>query len=119
MGMLLTVFLLWLVLALGSLDKHEKFWSIKTIILTVVFAISAVASAVSGASSKSLTDAQEIHEAMRVGLGAAGGLVYCIVYSEKIKGKRFPLAAGLSPLLISIGCLYILSGVVRWLDGLR
>ena len=115
MGMIFFVVVLALVLATGFLEKEDKLWSYKTFIIfvsvSVGFGVAAIAS-----NSSSPTDTERIRGVLKMGLGASIGLVYCILYTDKLRNKKFPMCAGGSVLAIAIGWIFIFFGLVSWLD---
>ena len=116
MGTLLLGVVIWLILVLGFLKKGEKFWSFQTIVITVFITVGSVAAfIVSPDTSKHSTG----RDAAIAGFGAAAGLVYCITDSQKIQEKmRFPLATGLSSLLVDIGGCSIFADLVKWRNSI-
>jgi hypothetical protein len=115
MGTLLIGVVVWLIAVLGSLKKGEKFWSFQTMIITAFLAAGFVAAfVVSPHASKDSSS----RDAAIAGLGTAVGLVYCITCSTRIQEKmRFPLATGLSSLLVGIGFCSIFADLVKWLNS--
>jgi drug/metabolite transporter (DMT)-like permease len=110
MRILLFWIVLWLIFCLGYLDKGQKFWSLSTYINTAVLAIVGIAEALSPDGPS--TSGERI--AAISAIGAAFGLVYCILYAEKLRNeKRFPLAAGMVALIISAGLTLLFFDIMK------
>jgi hypothetical protein len=113
MGLFLFWVALWLTFCLGNLDKGEKFWSLSTYVTTAAWAIIGIVEAF--VPNKHSTSGEQI--ATRAAIGAAFGLVYCILYAEKLRTeKRFPLAAGMVAVIIGAGSSILFFGFCNWLN---
>jgi hypothetical protein len=106
MGMILFAVVMGSVLAAGALEKEDKLWSGKTfgifVFFCLVFGVSAFAS-----DSSTPTDTERIRTGLQMGLGMTIGLIYCVLYTDKIRNKKFPMAAGGSVLTMAIGFIFI------------
>ncbi len=114
MGIILYLAALWLVLCLGALDKDAKFLSLSTYIITpmlvVIWTVQALSPSTESAESGGKFAAQ-------AAIGAIFGLVYCILYTEKLRAeKKYPLAAGISAVCVSTGFAILFFGVVKHLN---
>jgi hypothetical protein len=115
MGMVLFAVVMGLVLAAGFLEKEDKLWSLQTLgmlaFFSIVIGIGAFAS-----DSSTPADSERIRTGLQMGLGMTIGLIYCILYTDKIRNKKFPMAAGGSVLAMAIGFTFIFFDLVKWLD---
>src|SRR5271170_4423433 len=112
LGTIFGVLVVWLLVSLGSLKKTEKFWSVGTFVFLTVAILFAVFDGDSTSGSLSQADM------LRIVLGLAIGVVHCVFYKERIlEESKYPMAAGVYCLCVSVFCVEAVAGIGRWLGG--
>ena len=117
-GQFLLVVVLLLTIAAGEVPKGEKFWSWLTAIIVGVGSVSIGLGVLFG-SDADPSLAHQISVCTQILVGAAFGGVYCSLYGSKLhEERRWPLAAGIAAIIISIGWLLTMFMLFHWLDNL-
>jgi membrane associated rhomboid family serine protease len=118
MGTFFILILIGVSIALGFLDKGDKFWSAKTF-GTLAFFVACAIGGLFADSGKALTDTEKIRGTLVLMSGSVFGLIYCVLYTSEIKEKKkFSIMTGIPSVLISMGWFFIIIGVARWLNGI-
>lgn len=112
-GSIFLLAVLWVVIALGVTNKGDKFWSINLLIPTVFVVFVGGVALFDNSPESELT----VKELGRIVLALSIGLTAVVAGRKEFEKKMWPVAAGITHLLVGFGWAVLIMGIVRKLNG--
>lgn len=109
-GGIFLLLILWLVFALGEIEKGQKFWSYHLIGPTAYVVVMGLVILFDSPSNSELT----LKEAVRFIIALSVGLTAVVTGRKDFENKLSPMAAGITRLFVVFGFTILVFNIAMW-----